>query len=279
MKYSAAALFAVFCLTGMPCLAAENHVLDRTESVHATVERTLAEEKQTPMPKKTAGKKPKKEEMVQKGDLSLHVTEAPAAEVIRSLAELTGKNVVFSGEIRESVTASLENVTADEALYSVLAACGLVERMEGSTMVIFSHNAEKNAAAEVKSYRLSYGNAKEVSEGLKNILSSGKVTYSASSNTVLLSGSPMELMQADRLIRLLDVPEKQVRWKQKSLQSINPMQRIWALIGISKVSPAVPTTAGTVGVSRGMSRMIREISSMMKTEIRESGRLSITAGM
>lgn len=211
MRRSAAALFAAFCLTGMPCLAAENQMLDRTESVHATVERTLAEEKREPMPEKTAGKKPEKEKKVPKGELSLHVAEAPAAEVIRSLAELTGKNVVFSGEIRESVTASLENVTADEALYSVLAACGLVEHMEGSTMVIFSHNAEKNAAAEVKSYRLSYGNAKEVSEGLKNILSGGKVTYSASSNTVLLSGSPMELMQADRLIRLLDVPEKQVK--------------------------------------------------------------------
>ena len=167
-------------------------------------------------------------------------------------------------------------MTADEALYSVLAACGLVERMEGSTMVIFSHNAEKNAAAEVKSYRLSYGNAKEVSEGLKNILSSGKVTYSASSNTVLLSGSPMELMQADRLIRLLDVPEKQVKVEAEVIA----VNKSYAKdLGIDWDFKSLTGTAGTAGVSRGMSRMIREISSMMRTEIRESGRLSITAGM
>lgn len=199
-------------MTGFPCAAAEAKIPepDLQESVHETVEKTLAMEKRDrkALP---AVKREKKEVKAPQGELSLHVSDAPAAEVIRSLADLTGQNIVFSGDIKEKVTASLDHVTAEEALYSILAACGLVEKSEGSTMVIFSRNSEKNAAAEVRSYRLSYGNAKEAAEGIKSILGSGKVTYSPSANTVLVSGSPLDLMQADRLIRQLDVPEKQVK--------------------------------------------------------------------
>ena len=46
-------------------------------------------------------------------DFSLHVAGAPAMEVIRTLAEMTGKNLVFSGDLTETVTASLDHVTPE----------------------------------------------------------------------------------------------------------------------------------------------------------------------
>lgn len=65
--------------------------------------------------------------------LSLHVNKAPCTEILRSLAEMTGKNIVFSGTITETVTADLDKVTPEEAISSILASCGLAGRTEGST--------------------------------------------------------------------------------------------------------------------------------------------------
>lgn len=39
------------------------------------------------------------------------------------------------------------------------------------------------------------------------MVSKGKVSYNQSANTVLVSGTPAELMQVDALLRGMDIPE------------------------------------------------------------------------
>lgn len=143
--------------------------------------------------------------------VSLHVSDAPVAEVLRGLAEMTGENVIFSSHVKERVTASLDDVTPEEAMTSIMAACGLAGRKEGSTLIIFSSVTEKESGIFAKSYRLSYANAKEAAESLTDMVSKGKVSYNQSANTVLVSGTPAELMQVDALLRGMDIPEKQVK--------------------------------------------------------------------
>ena len=143
--------------------------------------------------------------------VSLHVSDAPVAEVLRGLAEMTGENVIFSSHVKERVTASLDDVTLEEAMTSIMAACGLAGRKEGSTLIIFSSVTEKESGIFAKSYRLSYANAKEAAESLTDMVSKGKVSYNQSANTVLVSGTPAELMQVDALLRGMDIPEKQVK--------------------------------------------------------------------
>ena len=87
--------------------------------------------------------------------VSLHVSDAPVAEVLRGLAEMTGENVIFSSHVKERVTASLDDVTPEEAMTSIMAACGLAGRKEGSTLIIFSAVTEKESGIFAKSYRLS----------------------------------------------------------------------------------------------------------------------------
>ena len=48
--------------------------------------------------------------------VSLHVSDAPVAEVLRGLAEMTGENVIFSSHVKERVTASLDDVTPEEEI-------------------------------------------------------------------------------------------------------------------------------------------------------------------
>lgn len=54
--------------------------------------------------------------------VSLHVSDAPVAEVLRGLAEMTGENVIFSSHVKERVTASLDDVTPEEAMTAIMAA-------------------------------------------------------------------------------------------------------------------------------------------------------------
>lgn len=109
--------------------------------------------------------------------VSLHVKDAPAADVLKGLAEMTGENVILSSHVKERVTASLDDVTPEEAMTSIMAACGLAGRKEGSTLIIFSAVTEKESGIFAKSYRLSYANAKEAAESLTDMVSKGKVSY------------------------------------------------------------------------------------------------------
>lgn len=76
-------------------------------------------------------------------DFSLHVKNAPIQEVLRSLAELTGKNIVFGGTVTGSVTADLDHVTPKEALHAMLVSQGLIAREEGSTLIVVGESAMK----------------------------------------------------------------------------------------------------------------------------------------
>lgn len=83
--------------------------------------------------------------------------------------------------------------------------------MEGSTLIVFNGKLEKNAAVSTRAFRLNYANAAEAAGALKKVTEKEKVTFSPSSNTVIVSGTPQELMAAESIVRELDVPEKQVK--------------------------------------------------------------------
>ena len=144
-------------------------------------------------------------------DFSLHVKNAPIQEVLRSLAELTGKNIVFGGTVTGSVTADLDHVTPKEALHAMLVSQGLIAREEGSTLIVIGESAMKNGGRATKSYKLSYAEAKEVAEGLRQLSDSVHVAYNQTANAVILSGTPLEIMETAAVLRSLDVPEKQVK--------------------------------------------------------------------
>lgn len=87
---------------------------DETEtSAHETMEVTLRQSMEGRKGEKAKSYLTKHAVTEEKepSDFSLHVKNAPIQEVLRSLAELTGKNIVFGGTVTGSVTADLDHVT------------------------------------------------------------------------------------------------------------------------------------------------------------------------
>ena len=148
----------------------------------------------------------------------------------------------------------------------------------GSTLIIFSAVTEKESGIFAKSYRLSYANAKEAAESLTDMVSKGKVSYNQSANTVLVSGTPAELMQVDALLRGMDIPEKQVKVEAEVIAVNKARPKSWGWTGISKASPAVRTMTVTAGRSSTMYWGKMEISSTTVMEIPRSETLKKAAG-
>lgn len=143
--------------------------------------------------------------------VTLHVRQAPIHSVLETLADMTGMNISFSGELSGTVTADLDDVSSDEALSAVLASCGLVARKEGSTLIVFEGKEKSPSGKGAKAFRLSYADAERVAENLRSVIQDGHVSANEEANTVVAYGTPLELMHAASIISALDVPERQVK--------------------------------------------------------------------
>jgi type IV pilus secretin PilQ/predicted competence protein len=143
--------------------------------------------------------------------ISLHLHNAPITEVLLGLSSMTGRHLVFSGNISGNVTANLENCSPEEALRAVIDAEGLSIVREGPVLVVFDSSKKHQNSTDMRIFRLSYADAKEVADSMKEALPSGKVSYNQSGNTIIVGGSPSAIIEAGSIIQALDIPEKQVK--------------------------------------------------------------------
>lgn len=144
-------------------------------------------------------------------NFSLHVQNAPLQQVLQSLAELSGKNVVIPGDLKGTVTASIDNVTPEEALNSVLLMNGLIIKNEGSTMIIYNAKSESDSAKTIKTFKLSYGKSNEIANELKNLTDNVQVASDVGTNSVIVNATPRAMSELEYIIKALDIPEKQVK--------------------------------------------------------------------
>lgn len=86
-------------------------------------------------------------------------------ELLRNLADMAHKNIVFSGTMDGTITANLENVTAEEALQAVVQADGLTVRDTGTTLILYDGSL-KGRSPVAETFRLSYADAEEVADSL-----------------------------------------------------------------------------------------------------------------
>ena len=142
---------------------------------------------------------------------SLHVKNAPVQGVLQSLAELTHKNIIFSGTLSSVVTADIDHVTPEEAMEFVLASSGLAAKIDERNIIIFNETTEEKKKRIIRSYRLSYADAEEVAKSLNHLSEDGRVSYNRTANAIFVSGTPLELMQTEELLHHIDIPEKQVK--------------------------------------------------------------------
>lgn len=185
---------------------------DMKKSVHETMPESMDRiELQQGAKLKTQEIAGEQKAIEKQSDFSLHVKNAPVQGILQSLAELTHRNIIFSGHLSGVVTADIDHVTPEEAMEFVLASGGLAAKIDRNTIVIFNESDDTKKKRMAKGYRLSYADAEEVAESLNRLSHDSHVSYNRTANTIFVSGTPLELMQTEEMLRRLDIPEKQVK--------------------------------------------------------------------
>lgn len=163
--------------------------------------------------------------------LTLNFQDIETRAVLQLLAETSGKNIVVSDTVQGNVTLRLRNVPWDQALDIVMTTKGLAMRQNGNVIIVAP--AEEIAARETADLearqaineleplyseflQVNYAKAGDLAalisgDSDNSMLSSrGSIAVDDRTGTLLISDTAERLQNVRRMVRMLDVPIKQV---------------------------------------------------------------------
>jgi len=164
--------------------------------------------------------------------LTLNFQDIETRAVLQLLAETSGKNIVVSDTVQGNVTLRLRNVPWDQALDIVMTTKGLDMRQNGNVIIVAP--AEEIAARETADLearaaiveleplyseflQVNYAKAADLAaliiadEGANALMSPrGSVAIDDRTNTLLVQDTAERLQNIRRLVRILDIPVRQV---------------------------------------------------------------------
>ncbi len=163
--------------------------------------------------------------------LTLNFQDIETRAVLQLLAETSGRNIVVSDTVQGNVTLRLRNVPWDQALDIVMTTKGLDMRENGSVIIVAPAEeiaARETADLEAKAalneleplysefLQVNYAKASDLADlidggGDNSLLSDrGSVGIDERTNTLLIQDTAESLQDIRRLVRILDIPIRQV---------------------------------------------------------------------
>jgi len=171
--------------------------------------------------------------------ISLDFKDADIKNILRLIADISGKNIIISDNAKGKITLKLEDIPWDEALDIILESHNLgkivtntVTRIETREQIkrindekLLAKKSEENIAdLIIKSYSISYAKANNIASFIKKmgVLSErGSVNSFELTNKVTVQDIEENIPKVENLIREQDVATRQVLIEAKIVQS-NP---------------------------------------------------------
>ncbi|MED5526836.1 MAG: type IV pilus secretin PilQ family protein [Pseudomonadota bacterium] len=181
------------------------------------------------LPKKETAKEKEKASYDGKR-ISLNFQDIPVRTVLQIIADYNNFNLVTSDTVNGNITLRLDGVPWDQALDIVLKVKGLGKRVDGNILMVAPADEltareaqELEAQNKVQTLvplfsefiQINYAKAKDLADLLKSSEASllserGTVTIDERTNTLLVQDTEDKLKEIKNLIKVLDVPVKQV---------------------------------------------------------------------
>lgn len=180
----------------------------------------------------------KKEFMYTGEKLSLNFQDIEVRAVLQLIADFTELNLVASDTVKGKITLRLQNVPWDQALDLVLKTKGLDKRQVGNVLMVApaaeiaareqqeletNKKLEELSPLQTEHIRILYANAGDIfklfessggdggTDSTGSILSPrGQVIVDERTNSLLVTETPQKIEEVRRLIRLIDIPVRQV---------------------------------------------------------------------
>jgi type IV pilus assembly protein PilQ len=172
-------------------------------------------------------------------NISFDFKDADIKNVLRLIADISGKNMIISESVAGRVTLKLDNIPLDEAMELILDTHGLgsivtnniirIETLERLKIIneeklLTKKSHEDVVDLEIKTFDVSYSKAKDMVSFIKTlkVLSDrGNITAFNLTNKVTVKDIPENIPKIAALIKEQDVPTRQVMIEARVVQS-NP---------------------------------------------------------
>lgn len=141
--------------------------------------------------------------------LSLSVQEAPVRDVLQSMAQMAGRNLVLDSQIPGTLSLEIQQLPFAQALEMVTRSQGLCFREEGKTLWVASPERMDALYGRLTVHPLEYISARETAETLKPLFSA-PLAWSRDANAILFHGSPGEENRLKEALQALDRPTRQI---------------------------------------------------------------------
>ncbi|WP_312952569.1 DNA uptake porin HofQ [Superficieibacter sp.] len=158
--------------------------------------------------------------------VTLVVDDVPVAQILQTLADLEGQNLVIAPDVSGTLSLRLNDVPWKQALQTVVGSAGLILRQEGAILHVHSQawQAARLARQEADRARqqqslpladasitLQYADADELAKaGAKLLGSRGTMTVDKRMNRLLLRDDQNNLAALKRWVNEMDLPVDQV---------------------------------------------------------------------
>ncbi|MGE5586664.1 MAG: secretin N-terminal domain-containing protein [Clostridia bacterium] len=149
----------------------------------------------------------------QPAPVTIDLKGADVRDVLKILAELSGVNIVSDPSVRGEVSLTLKAVPVTDAVELVTRATGLAYRYVGDTLVVAAPGRFKEGfdKVETRVFKLSYSSPEDIKQALSLVVSADRLQVETRTNSIIASGSRIELDEAERIVDKLDVPIPMVR--------------------------------------------------------------------
>lgn len=158
--------------------------------------------------------------------ISLDFKDADVHNILRLIADVSGKNIIAGEDVKGKITVRMLNVPWDQALDVILESLGLgkvslnniirvapAEKLRKEQEELLKHKASIEETKELvtKIFSVNYSSADEMVDQVKGLLSKrGSIQVDKRTNTLIVKDIPENVQMAINLIKKLDTPTPQV---------------------------------------------------------------------
>ncbi len=141
--------------------------------------------------------------------MTIDFKESEMSKVFRLFSEWANTNIILDPELKDvMVTLHLKDVTLPEAMDIVFNSYGLKHAEIGDSIFVASADKINSMDAVTKTIRLRNVNAGNVEKLLKDVIKTSVADEEL--GTIVITGSPSQVAEAEALIKETDRPQKQV---------------------------------------------------------------------
>lgn len=144
--------------------------------------------------------------------VTMDFKNADLRDVLRTLSQLAGVNLITHQTVQGEITLSLKQVPFKDAIHLITLMNDLDYRWVGNTILVGKADKLKEtlSESEVKTFTIQYAPLDKVKEMLETLLVGTKVTMDSRTRTITIIGDQKVVQMAASIIKNIDIPIPQV---------------------------------------------------------------------